>query len=675
MVAIDTERIKEAARGRWAEILTTLGGIPRESLDGRHHPCPKCGGTDRFRMIDAEAGALFCNHCFDANNGDGFAALQWATGQPFPAVVRMVADHVGAGMGNGNGNGNGHHKPNGKQAQTYATSAEARAVYVKQLGEPTTWWEYLDASGQCAGFVYRWDTPKGKEVRPVARIGDKWVCGGMPEPRPLYRLPEITTAEVVYVVEGEKAAEALRDAGLTVTTSPHGSKSAKQADWSPLAGKTVCILPDNDTAGAEYAETVKGLLAKVKPAPAVKLVDLPDLPEKGDAHDYVQRRRSEGATLPEIRAEVEALAAQATAEQAEPPAFAKLIDCRELLALNLRPRYLVRGVLVAGQPAVIGGRSKCLKTSVAIDLAVSLGSGTPYLNCWPAERCRVGVWSGESGAATIRETAQRIAAARDVALEDCDILWAFALPRLSRADHLDLLRETITGQSIDVAIVDPLYLALLDAETAGQASNVFAMGAALQPVGEIGQATGCTMIVLHHFRKGGGADPDEPASLEELSQSGVVEWARQWLLLARRTPYQSDGRHELWQRIGGSAGHAGLYAVDIEEGLIDPDTLDGRRWDVAVRSVADARAETRQAVESRKAEQASKRQQDDCRKMLEALRRSPSGDTMRALRGLAGLSGERAADAVRALVGEGRAEQIEITKYRRKETGYRATDK
>ena len=47
--------------------------------------------------------------------------------------------------------------------------------------------------------------------------------------------------------------------------------------------------------------------------------------------------------------------------------------------------------------------------------------------------------------------------------------------------------------------------------------------------------------------------------------SGIGEWARQWLLLQRRCPYQSDGNHELWMRCGGSAGHAGLYAVDIRD--------------------------------------------------------------------------------------------------------------
>ena len=51
--------LKQAAAGRWTEILSSVAGIPQESLDGRPHPCPKCEGTDRFRFIDDAAGAAW----------------------------------------------------------------------------------------------------------------------------------------------------------------------------------------------------------------------------------------------------------------------------------------------------------------------------------------------------------------------------------------------------------------------------------------------------------------------------------------------------------------------------------------------------------------------------------------------------------------------------------------
>jgi len=367
---------------------------------------------------------------------------------------------------------------------------------------------------------------------------------------------------------------------------------------------------------------------------------------------------------------------QASGADNEPPTFTRLLTSQELLELDLRPRHLVKNVLVQGQPAVIGGRSKALKTSMAIDLVVSLGSGTDLLGHFLAERVNVAFWSGESGVMTIKETARRIAKSKDVELADYSILWGFDLPKLTFPDHLQAMADTIADRSIDVAVVDPLYLSLLTAETAGQAGNVFAMGSWLQPLGEIGQHTGCTIIVLHHFRKTGQPDPDEPAALEELSQSGIAEWVRQWILLQRRSPYQADGRHELWMRCGGSAGHAGLYAIDIDEGIYDPDKPGGgRHWGVDVRSAGDAREEVRRDRERRKVQERAERDADDRRKMLEATRRCPAGETQTELAKLAGISGSRAADALRTLIGEGRVERCEIKKHTRMETGYKATGK
>lgn len=298
---LDAGPIKESARGRWLEILTKLGGIPPEILDGKHHRCPKgCapydGGEDRYRAIDIEVGALFCNQCFDRNNGDGFAALQWLTGKSFPAVVRMVADLLGNGTATLGIRATT--KASDKPPRTFPTAADAMAVYARTLGQPTTWWDYHSADGRCCSFVLRWDTPNGKELRPVSRIGDRWACCGMPQPRPLYRLPEILRADMatlIYVVEGEKAAEAIWQLRLTATTSANGSKSASKTDWTPLAGRQVVILPDNDEAGERYTANVIDILRTLTPRPTVRIVRLPGLPSKGDAYDFIVSRKEVAA--------------------------------------------------------------------------------------------------------------------------------------------------------------------------------------------------------------------------------------------------------------------------------------------------------------------------------------------------------------------------------------------
>jgi hypothetical protein len=92
----DLGALKGQAAERWPEILSALGGALVELLDGKNHPCPKCGGNDRFRMIDVEAGALFCNQCFNRHNGDGIAALQWLRGCDFPSAVANLTNYLRA---------------------------------------------------------------------------------------------------------------------------------------------------------------------------------------------------------------------------------------------------------------------------------------------------------------------------------------------------------------------------------------------------------------------------------------------------------------------------------------------------------------------------------------------------------------------------------------------------
>lgn len=95
MDSYDKEAVRSSASGRWVQILGNIGHLRSDWLDGRAHPCPKCGGKDRFRMIDSEAGALLCNQCFRSNNGDGFAALMWLTGMGFHESLKRVAEFCG----------------------------------------------------------------------------------------------------------------------------------------------------------------------------------------------------------------------------------------------------------------------------------------------------------------------------------------------------------------------------------------------------------------------------------------------------------------------------------------------------------------------------------------------------------------------------------------------------
>jgi hypothetical protein len=174
----------------------------------------------------------------------------------------------------------------------YATSDEAVAELERRMGPASQIWTYHDDCEDAAGLILRWDREGGKEIRPVSRTRAGWVLGGMPTPRPLYRLVELLTRrdERVYVTEGEKAADAAGTLGLLATTSPHGAQSAAKADWRPLAGRDVAILPDNDDAGRRYADDVARILLGLEPPATVRIVALPEIDAGQDIHDWLEHR-------------------------------------------------------------------------------------------------------------------------------------------------------------------------------------------------------------------------------------------------------------------------------------------------------------------------------------------------------------------------------------------------
>lgn len=183
---------------------------------------------------------------------------------------------------------------NGKPSPAFWTRDEAiEAVEQGAGGSVADIWPYHDADGHEVAAAVRLDLGNGKKsYRPIVRRGEQWAIGGLPDSRPLYRLPELADAKRVYVCEGEKAADAARSIDLIATTSANGSGSSGKTDWSPLAGREVVILPDNDEPGEEYAEAVAEILATLKPAATVKVLHLPDLPEKGDIYDWLEGRNA-----------------------------------------------------------------------------------------------------------------------------------------------------------------------------------------------------------------------------------------------------------------------------------------------------------------------------------------------------------------------------------------------
>jgi putative DNA primase/helicase len=89
----------------------------------------------------------------------------------------------------------------------------------------------------------------------------------------------------VWLVEGEKDADALYSLGFTATTNAGGAGKWQPTYTQALAGADVVILPDNDEPGRKHATDVAARLRPV--AASVRVLELPGLPPKGDVSDWI----------------------------------------------------------------------------------------------------------------------------------------------------------------------------------------------------------------------------------------------------------------------------------------------------------------------------------------------------------------------------------------------------
>jgi P4 family phage/plasmid primase-like protien len=165
-------------------------------------------------------------------------------------------------------------------------------------------YDYPDATGNLLFQVVRFD-PKGfRQRRPDGNGGWIWKMTGVQ--RVLYRLPAVIEAvkagQVIFLVEGEKDADALVSIGLCGTCNPGGAGKWLPQYTETLTGAHVVIIADRDDPGRKHAALVAAELHGK--ATSLKALELPDHGDQKikDAADWL----AAGGTAEELKAIVEA---------------------------------------------------------------------------------------------------------------------------------------------------------------------------------------------------------------------------------------------------------------------------------------------------------------------------------------------------------------------------------
>lgn len=290
-----------------------------------------------------------------------------------------------------------------KQTDLYPSKKEDKPQYVDH-----EFFDYRDERGKLLFQVirgrladpFRWPKADLKEVKQRRPDGNGgFVNNTRGVRRVLYRLPELLKSKgsTVWVAEGEKCVECLREMGLVATCNPMGA-GCWDAEYSKfLEGREVVILPDNDAAGVAHAISVATKTYGI--ASKIQMLELwrswPAMPEKGDVYDWAQAGHSveELCTLAEAlplwtpSASVHAPRGNGRAEGAAiETALSKIVTARSILATDYpEPRWAVKGMIPEGT-TIIAGPPKLGKSVFCLNLAVSVSEGGKALSYFDTEQ-------------------------------------------------------------------------------------------------------------------------------------------------------------------------------------------------------------------------------------------------------------------------------------------------
>jgi hypothetical protein len=405
-------------------------------------------------------------------------------------------------------------------------------------------WAYQDEDRQTVFVKQRYkigETGKTYRLYKVDADGRKHSSLGDARIVP-YNLPALLDAKTagrnVFLVEGEKAADAIKSIGMIATTAHTGAGSWPAAITEYFAGAQVIIVPDNDVPGWQYAyKAAEAILPIVK---SLKVVDLGLQGQGDDAFEFIEAGGGRAelvalvkaapiittldqVTMPErlnpilnsvasavqtpqapsdfdIAKEFEAEPIKAE-EQAKP---SKQIQIEHWDSIQDEPvKWLIHSVIPVGAFTALYGPPGSFKSFIALDIAESIATGRTWMGNEVIEQGAVLYICGEG----FGGVGARIKACKQHhQTEDGAPIYVIRHQLNLRASVEDFNALMIAienlvselGINFKMIIVDTLARAF----GGGNENDSADMGAFITACGRIQQIVqDCALMILHHSGK------------------------------------------------------------------------------------------------------------------------------------------------------------------------------
>ena len=353
----------------------------------------------------------------------------------------------------------------------------------------------------------------------------------------LHNLANTKNGDTVYLVGGEKSADALAIRGSISVSAPDGADPQKfPSEVVPyFTMLNVIIIQNNDDVGKLFALAEASLIHPV--AASVKIIDLSEIwesmPEHANISDYLQLYGDAGFEQVKLLIEKTVCWTPPKTNVQSGNKSLAIRSVKDLMTQHFVPtEFLVNGILPLGL-TLLASPPKFGKSWFSLLLCLAVAKGTPFLGLGTT-KSDVLYLDLEDGDADLQERIKKLNMGEEA---PAGLLYSTEAPTLADG-LLDTLNQTLSSNpSIKLIVIDTLGV-VLGAQNSD--SNQFAQEYALYgSLKKVANAPSIALLVIHHLRKTG----DDNNPFNRIYGGVATQAALDTMMVLEKDTHASDSAH------------------------------------------------------------------------------------------------------------------------------------